>query len=138
MKRKTIIAVIAAVLCWALLLCTLTVIIPRLPREVKEDLICNGMPDFYVRLLLGKPDGYLTSGTRDKPWYELEDGRRLCYVKDHICCDVRYGYEFTLQIYLIWVTELQVLPARNTQENNTNSLLISARDFQSCGKACTT
>ena len=118
MKRKTIIAVIAAVLCWALLLCTLTVIIPRLPREVKEDLICNGMPDFYVRLLLGKPDGYSTSGTRDRPWYKLEDGQRMHYEKEHIGFSVRLGYEFRLDIYIAWVTELQVLPVRNTQKNN--------------------
>lgn len=112
MKSKKFVVLNVIIICWALFLGSFA-FFSLIPGCAKAPLICNGMPEIAVRLIMGKPDeeysmpsaGYgMPSG--DYLYYDFGSGQRMRYVR---CSDV---FEIPLlsgimpEIRITWVTHL--------------------------------
>lgn len=110
MKSKRFVALNVIIICWALLLSSFALFF-FIPEYWKASFVCNGMPEFAVRLLLGEPDDesipneqYLMPSSVFVT-YNF-NGKRMRYARCTDVFEIPLVSEIVPEIRITWVTHL--------------------------------
>ena len=110
-ENKKFVIINVIIICWALFLESFA-FVSLIPEYLKASLVCNGMPEFAVRLMLGEPDDESDpSEEYGKPsnvfaYYDFGKGKRMRYARCSGEIEIPLLSEMLPEIRINWVEHL--------------------------------